>query len=1029
MFTIMTTNNNTSKYKKVSIPKELEWYHEQGISIIPLEPQTDSKKPVIKFKERTEKSTREEIAEWSKETDRWAIVCGEISGNLVVIDVDKEELFAGLNLGVVAAKTHTEEKKGKYHIFLRTPKPIKHKQLKFGDKEDISLRFNDNLIIAGGTAHPSGGAYQHFTTSPKKIATVESGFFDDLERLWLDYRGLTKEGKNSFAKLKKGITLKTNILDVIKSYTELKELKDNGDTYTCRCPLPKHKDLTPSFTIYKKTNSYYCWGCNKGGNPVTFVKDFFGGSNKEAITRLVDAGKIEEEGKELSIEDVKELEDYEANHIISNFVVYHKINNGKAEDFYVKVYCNDGEIKEEVVTPSSVPLETAPSVDFYEKEYGSLKRVFNELRGTQMDYTSFKDDIYSILTATGSMVSYFREIFYTFPYFDFTSPEVECGKTTAMKTMIFTSFYGTITASFSEPVMFREIDATHCAYGLDNIERLFTKPKDYVPIIDWLASSYSRDIPCKRLEKEGDNWIVKYFDGYGIKAFTHVKEFPYQFRALKSRTIQILMQKGNPKKFYPTPDKFVDIRDKLYHARLREHEKVKEVYEKLVASNILTGRAGDLYYPLLTIAQLVDEKENGVIFKKILDFAQKEKQEREEFDVWNKVLVNTIYEEGFYGSVSSQDIKPIFVDNLESEGLIKVDVKITTQSVSSRLKKLGFERDIKKKTERKTWFTVDAKLVDDKCYEYGIKDISLHNTPPNAHFSHFSHFSDENSLLNTEGEKSDERIEEGERGLEKPVLGVRKVVESEKSEKSEQKGGYDDEETKKKHDYDENYNNINNIKNVTQNNTNTNRKYSENLENKIVSRIKNISNIDARGANIEVVINHIAIDTGYKKEEVKEEINKMLREGKLLKPSQDEYGEYVRVVECHPKKKKKPTRFVNAKDDLDEDGNVIKKPNPEAPSEEKIKSDIESAKRSLEELGLRESRDKEDSDSDEDNEKVVSKAITEILQDDPDFLIRDDEDHFFTVRSKLGENDVEVDNATIVKVLEREKGANGGVVG
>lgn len=116
------------------------------------------------------------------------------------------------------------------------------------------------------------------------------------------------------------------------------------------------------------------------------------------------------------------------------------------------------------------------------------------------------------------------------------------------------------------------------------------------------------------------------------------------------------------------------------------------------------------------------------------------------------------------------------------------------------------------------------------------------------------------------------------------------------------------------------------------------------------------------------------------------------------------------------------------------------KPKPKAPSEEKIKSDIESAKRSLEESGLRESRDKEDSDyalGDDDcrvveidnNEKAISEAITEILQDDPDFLTRDDEDHFFTVRSKLGEKDVEVDNATIVKVLEREKGANGGVVG
>lgn len=562
---------------------------------------------------------------------------------------------------------------------------------------------------------------------------------------------------------------------------------------------------------------------------------------------------------------MKGLENYEANHVISNLVIYHKLYNGEPNDFYAKVYCNEGEIKEELVSPCSVPLETSPSIDFYTKEYKSLKALFDEVRKTHRDYVSFKDgDVYSILTTAGSIASYFREVFYTFPYFDFTSPEVECGKTTAMKAMLFTSFYGTVTSSFSEAVMFREIDASHCAYGLDNIERLFTNPKDYVSIIDWLASSYSRDIPCKRLEKRGDNWIVVYYDGYGIKAFTHVKDFPYQFRALKSRTIQILMQKGKPNKFYPTPDKFADIRDRLYHARIREHKKVKETYEQLVKSNILTGRVGDLYYPLLTIAQLVDEKEKGEIFQKILAFTQKEEQDRREYDVWNKILINTLYEEGFFGSVSSQDIKPVFRENLEKEGLITNDVKLTTQSVSSRLKKLGFERDAKKRTENKTWFTIDAKLVDDKCYEYGIKSNPLSNTPQTPNFSNFSNIFDEHSTSETEGERSTEGIEEEERSSENEYLKIKKTLKSEKSELKE--GGYEKRNS-----------------------------HHDRLEALVRSFVIDVSKQDERGVMVVAMINHFDRNYGYGKEEVKEVIDRMIEEGNLI-ASIDECGEFVKVA-------------------------------------------------------------------------------------------------------------------------------------
>jgi len=512
--------------------------------------------------------------------------------------------------------------------------------------------------------------------------------------------------------------------------------------------------------------------------------------NEEELLAEYAQREEEEESKDitkLSVADIKKLEDFKANGEISNYVVYHKLIGSNPNDFHVKVYLNSDEIKEERTLPRSTPQQTAPSVNFYERDYGSLRELFYKLKEIHTDYTAYPPNSeYPILTTLGSISSYFREVFYTYPYFDFTSPEVECGKTTAMKTMTFSSFYGTVTASFSESVMFREIDASHCVYGLDNVERLFTKPKDYVPIIDWLSSSYSRDIPCKRLEKQGDKWIVVYFDGYGIKAFTHVRDFPYQFRALKSRAIAIFMQKGKPKKFYPTPEKFIDIRDRLYHARLREFKKVEETYERLIKSNILIGRLGDLYYPLLTIARLVDGKENGEIFEKVLAFAHKEEQDRVQYDQWNKILVFTLYEEGFLGSVSSQDIKPVYHENLDKEGLVGRDTKVTTQSVTSRLKKLGFPRDTGKTTGNKTWFLIDAKEVDAKCYEYGIKTEPPSNTPPNANFSNFSNSESEEEESK---QRRAEEEEEKERSTEKIDFDDFISGKSEKSEKSEQKGG------------------------------------------------------------------------------------------------------------------------------------------------------------------------------------------------------------------------------------------------
>jgi ribosomal protein L37AE/L43A len=339
------------------------------------------------------------------------------------------------------------------------------------------------------------------------------------------------------------------------------------------------------------------------------------------------------------------------------------------------------------------------------------------------------------------MASYFREAYYTFPYYDYISSEPEAGKTTAMKVQTFTSYYGTIASSVTEALLFREIDGSHCFYGLDNIERLFASPKDYSSIIDWLLSSYSRDIPCKRLEKTEEGYEVRYYDGYGIKAFTHIRDFPFALRALRSRCIQIVMQTAKPTKFYPSAEKFTETRDKLYKARLFEFEAVKESYENLINTNILSGRTGDLYLPLLSIAKLVD----GALYTRILAYAKRDEVERKEYDGLNIALISVLLEKQVFGSHSTKEIRQIYEDELREKGLLKDSDSLHTRTVTTRLKKLGFQRE-EKKTENKTWFLIEEKNAISKAYAYGIrgedkleKSESAH-TPPKPNFPNLSNF-------------------------------------------------------------------------------------------------------------------------------------------------------------------------------------------------------------------------------------------------------------------------------------------------
>jgi DNA primase catalytic core len=60
----------------------------------------------------------------------------------------------------------------------------------------------------------------------------------------------------------------------------------SGNTLKCLCPFKDHTDSVGSFTIYRDTNSFHCFGCARSGDVIEFCKHFFGVQFKEAISIL-----------------------------------------------------------------------------------------------------------------------------------------------------------------------------------------------------------------------------------------------------------------------------------------------------------------------------------------------------------------------------------------------------------------------------------------------------------------------------------------------------------------------------------------------------------------------------------------------------------------------------------------------------------------------------------------------------------------------------------------------------------------------
>ena len=79
----------------------------------------------------------------------------------------------------------------------------------------------------------------------------------------------------------------SDIVDVIGSCLPLKKA---GANFVALCPF--HKEKTPSFNVNPHRQIFHCFGCHKGGDVFTFVKEYENIGFVDAVRRLADRAKI-----------------------------------------------------------------------------------------------------------------------------------------------------------------------------------------------------------------------------------------------------------------------------------------------------------------------------------------------------------------------------------------------------------------------------------------------------------------------------------------------------------------------------------------------------------------------------------------------------------------------------------------------------------------------------------------------------------------------------------------------------------------
>ena len=157
------------------------------------------------------------------------------------------------------------------------------------------------------------------------------------------------------------IRMKNDIVDVISGYVRLQK---KGSSYFGLCPF--HNEKSPSFSVSRGKQMYYCFGCGAGGNVFTFLMEYENFTFLEAVKVLADRAGVELPEMEYS-KEAKEKADLKASIL--------EVNKTAAKYFYAQLkspngmqaytYLKNRSLSDEMITAFGLGYSNKYSDDLY----------------------------------------------------------------------------------------------------------------------------------------------------------------------------------------------------------------------------------------------------------------------------------------------------------------------------------------------------------------------------------------------------------------------------------------------------------------------------------------------------------------------------------------------------------------------------------------------------------------------------------------------------------------------------------------
>lgn len=157
------------------------------------------------------------------------------------------------------------------------------------------------------------------------------------------------------------IRSKNDIVDVISGYVRLQK---KGSSYFGLCPF--HNEKSPSFSVSRQKQMFYCFGCGAGGNVFTFLMEYENFSFLEALKFLADRAGVDLPEMEYS-KEAKEKADLkltilEINKLAAQYF-YVQLKNKQGEAAYR--YLKNRELDDEIIKAFGLGYSNKYSDDLY----------------------------------------------------------------------------------------------------------------------------------------------------------------------------------------------------------------------------------------------------------------------------------------------------------------------------------------------------------------------------------------------------------------------------------------------------------------------------------------------------------------------------------------------------------------------------------------------------------------------------------------------------------------------------------------